>query len=324
MREKTNKILVGTGITAIGLTAVCVSSFALTKYLVRIAMDREMPKHMEKSKKQLTGSAEKNVEVINALGIAAQKLRNSECERVEIISHDGIKLIGHFKTCDNPKRVIIAMHGWRSSWEKDFGAISDFWHDNGCCVLYAEQRGQNESDGDYMGFGLIERYDCLDWIHWVNDKLGAFLPIYLGGVSMGASTVLMTSGLELPENVHGIVADCGYTSPHEIWKHVVENNLHISYGPHSSIADELCRKKIQIGTKDYSTVQALQQNKIPVLFIHGTDDHFVPIEMTYENYKACAAPKRLLVVPGAEHGMSYIVDKAGYEDAVKAFWHDYD
>lgn len=63
---------------------------------------------------------------------------------------------------------------------------------------------------------------------------------------------------------------------------------------------------------------------VPVLFIHGTDDHFVPIEMTYENYKACAAPKRLFIVPGAGHGSSYFVDRDGYERAIKAFWDDYD
>ena len=68
----------------------------------------------------------------------------------------------------------------------------------------------------------------------------------------------------------------------------------------------------------------MRECQVPVLFIHGTDDHFVPIEMTYENYKACAAPRRLLIVPGAEHAMSYFVDKDGYEKAVKDFWKDFD
>ena len=137
--------------------------------------------------------------------------------------------------------------------------------------------------------------------------------------------VLMAAGFELPSNVHGIIADCGYTSPHAIWKHVVENNLRLYYDDMmSSIADEMCRAKIQIGSKDYSCPDALAECKVPVLFIHGTDDDFVPVEMTYENYKACTSQKRLLIVPGAGHGMSYVIDRKSYEQEVKRFWKDFD
>ena len=217
------------------------------------------------------------------------------------------------------------MHGWRSSWTRDFGLAADFLHENGCHVLFVEQRGQNNSGGDHMGFGLTERYDCRDWIDWVNEQKGGTLPIYLYGISMGASTVLMTAGFPELKNVHGIIADCGYTSPHEIWKHVVNNNLHLNYNEWiSKIADDICREKIQFGSRDYSCLVALENNKIPVLFIHGTDDDFVPIEMTYENYAACASPKKLFIVPGADHGMSYFMDREGYEAAGLDFWRQYD
>ena len=88
--------------------------------------------------------------------------------------------------------------------------------------------------------------------------------------------------------------------------------------------DKLCRKKLRCGAEDYSAIEAMKACRVPVLFIHGTDDHFVPINMTYENYKACNGPKRLFVVPGADHGMSYFVDKEGYEKSFKQFWQDYD
>ena len=141
---------------------------------------------------------------------------------------------------------------------------------------------------------------------------------------MGASTVLMAAGLELPENVRGIMADCGYTSPEAIWRHVAKDNLGLSYGTRCMAARDLCRKKIQVGIDDYSCVDAMQECEVPVLFIHGSEDHFVPISMTYENYRACKAPKRLLVVPGADHGMSYLVDPKAYEKAMVAFWGDFD
>lgn len=324
MNKKNKRILLVTVAAVASITAATAISYALTKNLVRIALYREQPKSSTRSKRKISGSQGQSRQFEN-LSLCAEKLKNSSCETVKITAHDGARLVGHLQKCEAPERLIIAMHGWRSSWSKDFGVISDFWHENNCDVLYAEQRGQGESGGEYMGFGLIERYDCLDWIKFANEKGYSALPIYLCGISMGASTVLMAAGLDLPENVHGIMADCGYTSPHAIWKHVVINNLHISYSSiTSAMVNDMCRKKIQFGTKDYSCTDAMSICKVPVMFVHGTDDHFVPIEMTYENYKACAAPKRLLVVPGAEHGMSYLVDKKRYEEMSKKFWHDFD
>lgn len=189
---------------------------------------------------------------------------------------------------------------------------------------YNEQRGQGGSGGDYIGFGPIERYDCLDWINWVIDRCGNEIPIYLGGVSMGATTVLMAAGLELPDNVHGIVGDCGFTSPHAIWKHVANKNLHIAFGLRGAVADTLYEKITQTDDADYSTVDALRNCSVPIMLIHGTDDHFVPVEMTYENYKACTSPKKLFIVPGADHGMSYYIDKEGYEAVIKDFWRRFD
>lgn len=322
MKERTKNILIGSGLLVTGVAVAKVAHDRLTKYLMRLALDREPPKGvMDSDRAQaLISGSEDLQDFMNALEEAGAKLADSDCEEVSIICSDGERLVGHWHACDNPKRTIIAMHGWRSSWYSDFGLIADFWYENDCNVLFVEQRGQNNSGGEYMGFGLLERFDCLDWIHWVNERCGTTLPIYLGGVSMGATTVLMATGLDLPENVKGVVADCGFTSPYAIWKHVAENNLHLPYILHAQAAEELCKKNIMAGPTDYSTIDAMKECKIPVLFVHGTDDDFVPIEMTYENYKACNSEKELLVVPGANHGMSYYVDKERYEQAIKNFW----
>lgn len=323
MKNVVKRVIQISGIASAALASAFFSAYAVTRYLVGVALDREEPGMMKKAKKMIYGSRSGS-EFIMEREKEAGKLAEKENETVQIIGHDGTILIGHWIPCKNAKRVIIAMHGWRSSWSSDFGMIADFWADNDCSVLYAEQRGQNNSGGDYMGFGLIERYDCLNWIHWVNDRCGSALPIYLDGVSMGATTVLMATGFELPENVHGVVGDCGFTSPHAIWKHVANNNLHMTFGIRGVVADALCRKKIQMGTEAYSTVDALKNCSVPVMLVHGTDDRLVPVEMTYENYKACASPKKLFVVPGADHGMSYYIDREGYESVVKNFWRQFD
>ncbi len=322
MDKNLKKVLMGAGVVGLAIGLATVASYAVTKSLVGMAMDRREPKIIEKSKKKISGSQDL-APVAERMTEAETRLKACNCETVEITSHDGLKLTGHWYAGNNPKRVIVAMHGWRSSWTKDFGIISEFWHENDCCVLYAEQRSQGDSEGEYMTFGLLERYDCLAWIQWAIQRTGGKLPVYLAGLSMGATTILMTAGFDLPENVKGIMADCGFTSPDAIWQHVMSNNLRLPYnGIHALFADRMSKKKINLGSKEYSTVEAMKACRVPVLFVHGTDDHFVPIEMTYENYKACAAPKHLLVVPGAEHGMSYIINQPVYEESVFSFWRE--
>lgn len=326
MKKSTKHFIFGIGALASGVVALAAGSYYATKKMVAIALERDRSGKAENSGKvaeQIQGFSIDEA-FMGEVKLRAEELQNMENELVEIQSYDGTKLVGHWFQNPDEKRIVVAMHGWRSSWPRDFSLIADFWMKNGCSVLFAEQRGQGESGGDYMGFGLMERFDAAEWAKWANCEKSETLPIYLAGISMGASTILMSATLDLPKNVCGMMADCGYTSPHEIWKHVVENNLHLSYGILGRIADDMCRKKIRVGTKDFSTVDAMQKNEIPVLFFHGSDDHFVPVEMTYENYKACAAEKRLLIVPGAEHGMCYYADRERYEKAVQDFWREFD
>lgn len=291
--------------------------------LMEIALSRKAPRSTERGKKKLAGS-DNLILLAKEACKAAGELENIQMQNVCITANDGVPLAGHWYCPKNPQRIIVAMHGWRSKWSQDFAAIAPFWIKRNCAVLFAEQRGQGGSGGEYMGFGLLERYDCAAWANWVSQKTGGQKPIYLCGISMGAATVLMAAADTLPKEICGIIADCGFTSPHAIWRHVAENNLKIPYGIYSAPARDLCRRKITVASDSYSTTEALSKTGVPVLLIHGTEDKFVPIEMTYQNYKACAAPKRLFVVPGAEHGMSYIVDKAGYEKAVTDFWLEFD
>lgn len=325
MKKRTKTLLTSAGAATAGLAAMGAATYASTKYLVKMAMDRKQPRIPggEKTLERLRGSGECRA-FLDKIIECAEHLESQPHKVVTIAACDREKLVGHWLACPAAKRIIVAMHGWRSSWSSDFGTIADFWHSRGCSVLYAEQRGQGNSGGEYIGFGLTERFDCLAWIRWVNSNNPDKLPIYLAGVSMGATTVLMAAALELPDNVKGIMADCGFTSAREIWQHVAEKNLHLHYRIHGPIADRLCHSRIQMRPDAYSTVEAMAKCRVPVIFAHGAQDRFVPVEMTYENYKACRAPKQLLIVPGADHGMSHYMEKLRYEAAIEEFWRAYD
>ena len=317
MKKSKKNMIIGSGIAAGAVSAAAAISHGVTRKMASIAMDRPEPKVSERAAERVTGTSADSA-FSHIRKEAAEQLSSREHEIVEITAKDGVRLVGHWFYRDDARRTIVAMHGWRSSWVDDFGIISDFWLRSDCNVLFAEQRGQNNSGGDYIGFGLLERYDCADWTFWVQERCS--LPIYLCGVSMGATTVLMASALPLAENVRGIMADCGFTSPHAIWEHVAKDSLRLHYnGWRRKTVDAICSQNLNGESAYYSCEDALRECTLPVLFVHGSDDQFVPVEMTYQNYKACSSEKRLLIVPGAGHGQSYLTEPEKYEAEEKKF-----
>lgn len=316
MKNSTKKAFTGVGLLlGSALTAAGVSE-GITELLVREAMDRNEPGMMRAAKHRLAGKKP----AVSPKAIPLNTLEPGTVEQISVTTEDGIKLAGHWYPCEKPERVILAMHGWRSSWDKDFGGIAGYLHERGCNVLFAEQRSMGESGGKYIGFGMLERYDCLKWIQWITDRAGSDLPIYLYGISMGATSVMMASALELPENVRGIIADCGFTSADDIWKHVCTRNLHVPYRKRAKRISYKCQKRIGYGSGDETTVRALKNCHTPILFIHGDEDTFVPISMTCRNFAAAAGPKRMVTFAGAGHGESYRSDPEKYQQTLSDFW----
>ena len=304
----------------IGVAAMTAISYAVTRLMLSFAIDRKDPPQFEKRREAFAGSDELK-RIFAEQKENAEKLVSLPHEEIAIEGFDGTRLVGHYFQNEGAKRTVIAFHGWRSAWYRDFAAVYDFWFRNNCNVLFVEQRGQKGSSGDYMGFGLLERFDCQSWVNYLTAREDTVTPLYLAGVSMGASTVLMASGLNLPDCVHGILADCGFTSPYAIWKYVSEKNLHLPFtGFRAMVASDICRRKLNNSDSRYSCEDALKCCRVPVLFVHGAADKFVPVTMTYKNYLACASEKRLVIVPGADHGMSYLVERDRYEKEVIDFF----
>lgn len=236
-------------------------------------------------------------------------MKKNQAERQEIISDDGLKLRAIYIPHKNAKGTIICMHGYRSEADIEFVPEVRFLWELGYNLLLPYQRSQGESQGKYITYGVKERYDCRRWVEYANVSLGAETGnLFLCGISMGCATVLMTTALHLPPNVRGIIADCGFTSPWNIIRHVAKRDFHLPAFPMLYILDALCRVIAGFGLRSVSTVDAMKQNKIPVLFIHGEEDDYVPVSMTYENYRACAAPKELYIVKGAGHALAFTVN----------------
>ena len=243
-------------------------------------------------------------------------------EQVSIQSRDGLKLAGYYLPCPEAVRTVLLVHGWRSDWS-DMWEYGPFLQEQRCNMLFVEQRGHGASEGKYMGFGVLERYDCMKWIDYLREREPE-LPIYLLGCSQGAATVLMTSGFGLPEQVRGIVADCGFTSPEEQVTQKLREWWHMPRQPFMFLGNIICRHRAKFSYSEYSTLEALKTNHTPVLFVHGSEDRFVPVRDTMRNYEACVAEKDLLIVEGARHIQSYALGGDAYREKLSKFFQRYD
>ena len=251
-----------------------------------------------------------------------KETRAMPCKHVSIVSHDGLTLRGRYYEYAEGAPLEILFHGYQGNSERDLCGGVQRCFALGRNALLVDQRGSGESDGNVLSFGILERKDCLQWIDFAVKTFGPNQKIMLGGVSMGAATVLMAAGENLPDNVVCVLGDCGYSSPKAII-HKVVREMHLP--------PKLVYPFIKLGAKlfghfnldETSPIQAMATCKIPVILLHGDNDLFVPLDMSQQIYDACPTPKRLVVVKDAGHGLAYPKDQTGYIDALKQFEKEY-
>ena len=252
----------------------------------------------------------------------ADFIKHLPSEDVFIKSCDGLRLHGRLLRAENAKATVILFHGFRSFPEFEFATVAEKYHNRGYNLLLATQRAHGKSEVKYITFGLKERFDCAKWAEYIAKRFPS-LPIVLEGLSMGATTVLMASDLELPENVKCIIADCGFTSPKEIFDHVAKNMYHFPPALCVPAFTYLFKRETGLAANSFSTLDSLKKTSLPVLFIHGEADNFVPCEMSRRGAEACASEHTIVTVPGASHGRSYLVDREKCDKALDNFLDKY-
>lgn len=248
-----------------------------------------------------------------------EELESSTFERVEITSHDGLRLVGrYYRFCEDETRLEILFHGWKSNALRDACGGAKLARDGGYNILIPDQRAHGESEGNTLTFGIKEKYDCLDWVNYAIKRFGGDVKLLLGGVSMGAATVLMAASLPLPANVLAITADCGYSSPKAIIRKVCRD---MGIPPRLGYPAVRMSARLLGGfsLEDGGAVEAVKQAKVPIMLMHGEDDDFVPFAMCGEIYEAIASEKQLLTIPRAGHGVAYFYETARYSREVGDF-----
>ena len=251
-----------------------------------------------------------------------KEVRAMPYEAVSVTSFDGLQLHGKYYECAPGAPIELMFHGYRGSAERDLcGGIQRSFL-LGRSVLLVDQRASEGSDGHVISFGINEHKDCHTWVDFMVKRFGQDVKIILTGISMGAATVMMAAGKPLPPNVIGVLADCGYSSPKAIIQKVIAQK---------GLPPKLAYPFVKLGARlfghfdleETSPVEALKHCKLPVIFFHGENDDYVPCSMSRENYEACAGPRKLVTVPGAGHGLSYLVAPEYYLQQLRIFFAPY-
>ncbi|MBF2480561.1 alpha/beta hydrolase [Listeria seeligeri] len=237
-------------------------------------------------------------------------------------SSDDLKLVANYLAADKPSNTtIILVHGYRgTSGKVEMAGLAKMYHEKfDYNVLMPDARAHGESEGENIGFGWPERKDYVQWINQVIEKNGTDEEIALHGVSMGSSTVLMTSGEDLPKQVKSIIADCGYTSMDAELSYQLKAMFHLPSFPIIPTASLINKFKEGFYFSEASAIDAVSKTDLPIFYIHGDEDAFVPTYMVDELYDATNSYKEKWIVKGAEHGQAYTVDPETYEEKVRQF-----
>lgn len=248
-----------------------------------------------------------------------KKSRAMPYENFEIKSRDGLTLRGKYYEYQKGAITEILFHGYRGNAERDLSGGIERCFSLGRNALIVDHRGSGTSDGRVITFGIKEHIDCLDWIKFATEQLGKDSKLIVTGISMGAATVMMAAGEDLPENVVCILADCGYNTAREIICKVMED---------MKLPSKLIYPFVRLGALIFggfdpdsnSPEKALKKAKVPVIFIHGDNDDFVPCDMSRRLFEICSSEhKKFVTISGAGHGLAYPVDREKYVSSLREF-----
>ncbi|MBE6037995.1 MAG: alpha/beta hydrolase [Anaerofustis stercorihominis] len=295
--------------------------FFIANYLVHFVLDRKM-EHKE-GLESLSTDPDELAYAVTVIGGSKEwkEFFYKNAEERTVNAFDGTELFGYFLKADSHKYAILC-HGYTSDLSGMLGKAEHLYKDN-FNILAVDARAHGKSGGRFRGMGWLERLDIKLWAEEII-KSDPQSKIILFGQSMGAATVLNTVGEEdLAENVRLAISDCAYLGVWEEFSLQLKVRYHLPAFPIMHIADIISRKKAGYTFSEASPLSQIKKCKIPVLFIHGEDDDFVPFSFLDELYNAANVPKEKMSVKGARHCMSEVIENERYWKTIDNFIEKY-
>lgn len=311
------KVKIAAAVAATGTAAVA-AYYAIGDIFFRRTLSRAA---MEKSaeKKRVSDDVLNGITDSSFMYDGIRWFRSAKKERVSIHAPEpGNLLHADVVYAAQPSRLwLVCCHGY-TSYPENMGPYAMEFEKMGFNIVLPSLRGHDASDYDYVSMGWLDRLDTVKWTQWIAQEYPES-QIVLFGLSMGAATVMMATGEDLPENVKCAIEDCGYTSVQEEFSVQIREMFRLPVFPFLNAAQAVTKKRAGYSFKQASCVEQLKKSKTPTLFIHGDADEFVPFYMLDKVYDAAVCEKEKLVVPNAAHAEAAAVEPELYWDAVRSF-----
>lgn len=242
---------------------------------------------------------------------------NENVKDAYIESVDEIKLHAVYTKKDERHDWAIILHGYTSEGAR-YAAYAEHYFEKGYNFLLPDARAHGKSQGQFIGMGWPDRLDLIEWCKFIIDT-DPKAEIIIHGMSMGAATALHACGEKLPQQVKLIISDSAFPSTGKVMRHQIKHTMHLPEFPLLDLADLVCRMKCGYSfLHDGNTAEAVAKASVPVFFIHGRKDNFVPIAMHEEIYAACNSPKDRLIIDEG-HVMGRFKQEELYWQNIDAF-----
>ncbi len=269
--------------------------------------------------KDLQGSFDYMYEEYPFLRPWVDSLETAGALRDTFIVNDGARLHAYYVAAPEATRATaVIVHGYTDNAIRMFMLAHLYNHELRYNVLLPDLHYSGLSDGDCFRMGWLDRLDVMRWMD-VADSIFGGTQMVVHGISMGAATTMMVSGEEQRPFVRCFVEDCGYTSVWDEFEHELRGRFGLPAFPLLHVADWLCGVEHGWTFREASAVEQVKKCRLPMLFIHGDADDFVPTWMVYELFEAKPQPKEIWVVPDAAHAVSYRDNRDQYVWRVRNF-----
>lgn len=291
-------------------------------YLYNLGLNPKHPKDLIFKSNTDEETKQSETSGVSTIDSKTWLLKYSNYEDLFINSKDNLKLHNFLiKNENKSNKWVIAVHGYTSQGTY-MASYAQKFYDMGYNIIIPDLRGHGKSEGTYIGMGWHERFDIIDLINYINDNFKDS-QIVLFGVSMGAATVMSTSGEKLPKNVKAIIEDCGYTSTWNQFAYQLKALFKLPSFPMMHTASIICKLRSGYFISEASPIKQIKKSITPILFIHGDKDSFVPFFMLDELYNASATEKEKLIIPEAKHARASYVNPKLYWETVEKFLDKY-
>lgn len=307
----------------IGIGAVT-SIYLVTLSAFDVAVKADVPKHrVFKINAASENSKVRAQQRANDEWLASRHFEELAQETTNGLKKGSVTLFARILRAKKPThKWVMIFHGFGGQGLRE-GTRARHFHKMGYNIFLPDLRGCGKSGGEYLGMGWLDSMDMLLWLGRILE-IDPEASIVLYGGSMGGATTMMTTGWDLPPQVKAAVEDCGYTSVWDIFRYQLKKVFNLSRFPWLVLGNLMCRRLAGYSFRQASSVEQLKKSRTPTLFIHGTDDGFVPFWMLDVNYEAAACPnKKKLIIDGAHHNRSMFKDPKLYWSTVEEFIRPY-